>query len=273
MTVPSAEPGILDSHIHLFEHGWGGAGPQDVDLTTYLDLRRRYGIDRALVVGYEGEVDGVSYDGNNDYLLRIAAEHDWVRPLCYLDRTTLAADPAVPVGWLARGAAGWSAYVIGVDEARAWAGLPDDVWAGLDAPAVLSLNVDPAGLEVLAPRLTGLTRTTVLLSHLGLPGIGPGSVADRLRPVVDAVRSLARCRVKVSGLYALAAPGEQAPFPSATPYLHGLKEAVGVAPLVWGSDFPPLLAHQDFASQVDLSGHGVFTADELAGIRVGHGLG
>ena len=54
------QAGLLDAHIHLFEQGWGGKGPADADLTAYLELRRRYGIDRALVVGYEGEV---SYAG------------------------------------------------------------------------------------------------------------------------------------------------------------------------------------------------------------------
>jgi len=263
---------VTDAHIHLFEQGWGGKGPADADLTAYLELRRRYGIDRALVVGYEGEADQVSYAGNNEYLLRVAAEHDWVVPLCYLDRTAVAADPLLPGRWLERGAAGWSAYVIGVEEAQAWAALPEAVWSGLDAPALLSLNIDPAALEVLLPRLATLARVTVLISHLGLPGRGSGSPAERLRPVVEAVRTLPRCRVKVSGLYALAGEAEQPPYPSAVPYLEVLRDEVGLGSLVWGSDAPPVLDHQDFASQVDLSGYGVFDDADLAQLRSGAGL-
>lgn len=267
----TSAPRVVDSHIHLFEQGWGGAGPVDADLTAYLGLREQYGIDQALVVGYEGMAGEVSYAGNNDYLIRLAAEHDWIRPLCYLDREALAADPGLPGTWLARGAAGWSAYVIGAAAGQAWASLPDEVWDGLDAEAVLSLNINPDALAALLPRLAGLGRTTVLISHLGLPGLGAGTVEERLAPVVEAVRTVPRCRVKVSGLYALAEDGDQPPYVRATPYLEGLAEAVGTEALVWGSDFPPVLDHQDFGTQFDLAGYEVFTADELAGLHAAAG--
>lgn len=252
---------MIDSHLHLFERGFGGTSEPGAELADYLELRQRHGISRGLVVGYEGEE---RFAGNNDYICRLAREQDWIVPLVYLDRAKVADQPDLPRTWLEQGAAGWTSYVIGADAARDWAALDDAVWANLDAHAAWSLNIDPAALAVLTPRLAGLRHTTVLLSHLGLPGRAAGSPAERLAPVIGAVRAGAHIRVKVSGLYAVAGPDEGAPFASATPYLRELRDRIGVEHLVWGSDYTPVLSRQDFASQVEISAYGVFSDTELA---------
>jgi len=251
---------VIDAHLHLFERGFDGTSEPGAELQAYLRLRQQFGIGPGLVVGYEGQQ---RFAGNNDHVCALARRYDWIVPLVHLDRERLGADPGLARDWLTAGAAGWSAYVLGTEEARAWDALSDEVWEGLDAPVPWSLNIDPAALAVLTPRLARLQHTTVLLSHLGLPGRASGTPAERLAPVVAAVRAIGHVRVKVSGLYAVAGRDETPPFPSARPYLQHMRDRVGVEHLVWGSDYTPVLARQSFASQVDLAAYQVFSATEL----------
>ncbi|MFW6598382.1 amidohydrolase family protein [Propionibacteriaceae bacterium Y2011] len=250
-----------DSHIHLFEHGFRSDTEAGQELATYEGLRAEHGIGRAVVVGFEGNPAHV---GNNAYITRLAANHDWIVPLAFVDLAAVTANPTHARELRDAGAAGWSAYVQQPGAGAAWAELPDQVWDDLDGGSVLSLNIDPGELAALTPRLASLQHTTVLLSHLGLPARGPGSsVEERLAPVVAAARAVPRLLVKSSGEYATAGPDEQAPFPSAKPYLQHLREQLGAERLVWGSDYVPMLNRQTFASQVDLASYGVFDEAEL----------
>ena len=100
-----------DAHLHLFAEGYeaGFAGPigTGAELVAYERLRGQFGIERGLVVVYEGEP---AYAGNNEYVLTLAGERPWIAPLAYLP-----VEPAPTVEELrrlhARGAVGFSIYL------------------------------------------------------------------------------------------------------------------------------------------------------------------
>jgi L-fuconolactonase len=255
---------IADAHIHLFEGGFAGvtggppAGPDEVG--AYERLREAHGVVRALVVGYEGDLE---YAGNNDFVLGLARERDWIAPLAYLHAT--APPPAEGLRELrARGAVGYSIYLPAEADAAAVAAWPHDVLAELAAQrAILSLNSPPPSTALLAPFVDAVEPCPVLFSHLGLPEPGAGTGQDQLAPLL-ALAGREHVRVKVSGLY-----GSSDPFPHrrAWPFVDALVEAFGPARLLWGSDFSPALDHVSFAQTLDVPPLEQLSAAEAAAIR------
>lgn len=227
---------LFDTHCHLFERGFHGSTGvllrgRDAELHAYERYRAEFGIERSLVIGFEGER---RYRGSNDYAQRLAAERPWLIPV-----------PFVAVGSALRGRA-VSAYVSTAADGR-W--LAAELDSG-DAPAVLSLNARPEALAAAAPALRAAEDTWVLVSHLGLPGPVPSEPVARQR--LDPLLSLAgldHVTVKLSGHYAASALGY--PHPDVQPIVDLIADRFGAARLTWGSDFSPCLEHITFSDAVD----------------------
>ncbi|GAB3124414.1 putative TIM-barrel fold metal-dependent hydrolase [Leifsonia psychrotolerans] len=238
-----------DAHIHLFEYGFSGTREAGAELADYEQIRTRYSIEHALVIGVEGEP---RFAGNNDYILALARRHDWIAPLLFLD----PAEPLLPAqvaDALEAGAAGFS-LELGAD-GEAVNAFDSDVWRVLDeANALLSLNVTPAGIAGVREVIRGRRGGATLLSHLGLPGpaadpaadpaagTSPGAAeghSDEWVARAAAVRDLADCPsvlVKLSGLYAIDPVFPHSRAQDET--LHVLSE-FGAERMLWGSDFAP----------------------------------
>ncbi len=217
--------GRFDSHIHLFEHGYSGDRPAGAELADYLALRREHGIDRALVVGYEGDP---AYEGNNDHIVDLAVEHPWIHPVLYLAETARRLPDAVRAGR----ADGVSLYPTRRVAAELW-----DELDGLGA--VVSVNV-PADRADLIRDAVHVERAAVLVSHLGLPGAA-GAAGDPLQDRLRAILDLAvnpRIFVKLSGLYAI---DPCFPHAGARAAFELIADAFGLDRLCWGSDFSPVL--------------------------------
>jgi L-fuconolactonase len=241
-----------DAHLHLFARGWAGvrgAPPAGEDEpAAYERLRRAHGIERGLVVGYEGEP---RYAGNSDELLALAAERPWIAPLVYL-----SPGPAPSVEALrdlrARGAAGIALYLPGAAEGAAVRAWPPAVLAELrDWRALVSLNATPAATAHLGAFADGLDGCPLLFSHLGLPGPWTGAAPptaaqarERLAPLL-ALAARPHVAVKLSGAYAIGSPAQAQPFAAA------VLEAFGPSRLLWGSDFSPALDFVSFAQAAD----------------------
>src|SRR5690349_17796157 len=77
---------LADAHMHLFPEGYRRAGHGSLfgkrELEAYCALRLSHKIECALAIGYEA--DGLDPQ-NNAYLRRLAAEHDWLHSLAYVD--------------------------------------------------------------------------------------------------------------------------------------------------------------------------------------------
>ncbi|RZT60641.1 putative TIM-barrel fold metal-dependent hydrolase [Microcella alkaliphila] len=230
---------LIDSHIHLFERGYADNRPAGAELEDYQSLRKRYGIDKALVVGFEGDS---RFRGNSAYVLNLARDHDWIVPLSFIDPTNASArsvDEAV-----AAGAAGFSLY-LGSDAALAEQ-VQADVWRAIDKHgSILSVNATPAALAGFGPVIERLGRSEVLISHLGLPGLAAieCSSADSLAPWTPkrlaALTELAKypqVSVKLTGLYAI---DPEFPHRQAEADVRVAMEAFGISRLVWGSDYSP----------------------------------
>lgn len=213
----------FDSHIHLFERGYRDDRPAGAELADYLALRAEHGIDRALVVGYEGEA---AFAGNNDHILSLAAEHPWIHPVLYLPDTVWHLPDAVRAGR----AVGVSLYPTRPVAAELWREL-DDIGA------LASVNVQADHADFIGGA-RDITRAGVLVSHLGLPGAGDG---DQLRHRLGPILGLAvnpRIFVKLSGLYAI---DPRFPHAGARAAFELIADAFGVERLCWGSDFSPAL--------------------------------
>lgn len=217
----------------------------------YQDFRRVHGIDRALVVGYEGEA---RFAGNNDYLASLTATHPWIAPVAYVapDGPT---DGQLERLWAA-GFVGVAAYLVDADQADRFATWVTRASARLTAAAALiSLNATPAAAARLGTALAGLDACPVLFSHLGLPGSRPApptpqAATETLRPLLDLAR-LPQVGVKISGLYAVSEPAHAWPHPAARPFVELLLEHFGTRRLYWGSDFPPSLDHVSFSQTLE----------------------
>jgi L-fuconolactonase len=245
-----------DAHAHLFAQGYAGrlrsAGEPDGELAAYGRLRRHFGIEAALVVGYEGEP---RYLGNNAYILTLARSQRWITPLPYL---TLAPPPSLEAlrALRAQGAAGYALYLPDQDALDALLAWPAAALAELRQQAgIVSLNLRVPGARRLDELLTALEGCALLVSHLGLPGRfarapSPGAARETLAPLL-ALAAHHELHVKFSGLYAISDPGHDFPHAAAAPFVEAVLERFGPQRLLWGSDFSPLLDSVSFAQGAD----------------------
>jgi predicted TIM-barrel fold metal-dependent hydrolase len=247
-----------DAHIHIFRDGFRGvlgASPAGGDeLIVYERIRAHYGIERALVVGYEGEAP---YRSNNDVILGLAANHPWVTALAYLPVT-----PPPSVNSLrqlrARGATGFAIYLPDPTEARAFDEWPRPMFSELCAQrALISINAPPESTGELHRSVEEMGEgCAVLFSHLGMPGQysappTPGEARARIGPLLKLARLL-HVAVKVSGLYGVSDPPHNFPHAAARPFITALLESYGPGRLMWGSDFPVSLDFVSFVQATDI---------------------
>ncbi|MCK6065864.1 MULTISPECIES: amidohydrolase family protein [Microbacterium] len=216
-----------DAHIHLFETGYRGSARVGAELAEYERLRDLHGLDRALVVGYEGET---RFSGNNSYILRLARDRAWVVPLVYLHPRATTMD--VEDAWR-RGAAGFSLYLSGQDISA----LRPAVLQALDERrALLSVNATPSALRSLASVLACVPNATVLLSHLGLPAHPEWGGLEDWAKAIEALAHHPGVLMKLSGLYAI---DPHPPHIGAASALEIALSLFGASRLVWGSDYSP----------------------------------
>lgn len=235
---------LFDAHIHLFEGGYPGRYgewfPGGREVVQYEKFRRLHGVERALVVGYEGDPWA---SGNNRYLAKLARKHDWIVPLAYmpLDKEPKAEEM---LHWWREGFYGLSFYP-GESKLQDWSQEVCDV---LNAwRAALSWNVTPRQVKRFAGLFKRLSETRILLSHLGMPGrIRPAmdrnAIYRRMQPILELAR-LPNIGVKLSGFYACNAY----PHEGIEGVVELLEQAFGIERLYWGSDFAPALDEVTFA--------------------------
>lgn len=245
-----------DSHLHLFLEGFTGelgsspSGGDEVEI--YEQLCRHYGIERGLVLGFEGEPQ---YAGNTEYVLELARTRPWMAPLAWIPCA-----PAPTVERLrelrAAGTLGVAIYPLDATEGGAVSEWPAEVLEELNAHrAIVSINADPSATEAAGPAVEAMENCTVLVSHLGQ--VGPFSsrpsiaeVAEELRPLV-ALSSRDHVCVKFSGLYGASVPAHDYPHTVAAPLVDLVLEAFGPKRLMWGSDFAPVLDFVSFVQAAD----------------------
>lgn len=222
---------MIDTHCHVFESGFGAVTDPELnasggELVAYERLREQFHITRSLVIGYD---DG-RYTGNSDYIAELAATRDWLLPVRFVGA---ASDGPLPKAL--------SAYAAKPGEAER---LAKRLMAGDrhgDGPRLVSLNVRPDALAPLVPAIRALPDTWFLISHLGLPGpVTDIDDADRRLAPLWPLAEQGNVSVKISGQYA--ATRQPYPHADAAVIVDLLAERLGVAALVWGSDFSPCLA-------------------------------
>lgn len=230
---------MIDSHIHLFERGFTDDQPEDTELADYEILRDTYNIEAAIVVGFEGDR---RFLGNSQYILRLGRTNDWIVPLAYLNPDT-ATRRSVDA-WIAEGAAGVSIYLgsnpKGVEQFH------PDVWESIGKHSmVVSVNSSPEGLAGLKPVVESAGSSSILISHLGLPGRAQAlesSSSDanflagrRLQQLIG-LAQYDNVYVKLTGLYAI---DPDFPHWGAEADVNKVIECFGLSRLVWGTDYSP----------------------------------
>jgi L-fuconolactonase len=230
--------------VHLFRSGYSGrydrpsSGGDDVKV--YRSLMLKHDIDLCLVVGYEGDSH---YRGNNAYIARLAADHEWIAPLAY----TPAATPLAPNPPFL----GIAVYIQSVADAGAFSSWPEHVVAELASRgSIISLNANPVTLAAAADAIRRLSGCHVLVSHLGMPGRfervpTKSEIASALKPL-SSLSSTGHVGVKLSGLYALTSPMHSFPHLAAQPLIDRVADSFGTERLYWGSDFSPALDYVSF---------------------------
>lgn len=247
---------LADSHLHLFANGFvgvTGVSPAGRDeLAAYELLRSYYGIERGLVIGYEGLPE---YRGNTDHVLALSSTHSWIVPLAYL-----AVSPQPTVQRLAdlkgRGAAGFALYLTNENDGKALAAwIPTLLTELATQSAIISLNARLPALSAISAVVDALSGCRIFVSHLGLPGRLPTplSLVEARRHLMPLLSLATRdhVAVKLSALYALSEPSHDFPHDSAQPVVDVVVDAFGPSRMLWGSDFSPALDHVSFAQTLD----------------------
>ncbi len=246
---------LADAHLHLFRQGYaaryGPAWANPSELKLYETFRRVHGIERGLVIGYEGRPQ---FRGNNRDLAAWAKKHSWITPLAFLP---VAPPPSLKLLAARRrpGFAGFALHVTTAREAEYLNRWPASVSQWLNEHRqIISLNARPEVLAPLSSFLAKLDQCAVLISHLGLPGRYATPPSRReARKILQPLRSLAKLPhvgVKLSGLYAISQPSHAYPHRSAQPFVRQLYDDFGPKRLCWGSDFSPALEHVSFSQTI-----------------------
>lgn len=246
---------LADAHLHLFRHGYFDRYPKGWamrdELAAYEALRSVHGIERGLVVGYEGQP---RFRGNNRQLAAWARRRSWMTPLAFVPAAT-APSPTTLGRLAAAGFAGISLYCPSPKEAERIREWPAAVSGWLGARRwIVSVNAGPESLAAMAPFLRRIEGGFVLVSHLGLPGRHAAAPSRaRALAILRPLCSLAACPhvgVKISGLYAVSEPSHAYPHASARPFVARILDAFGAGRLFWGSDFSPALEHVSFVQTI-----------------------
>ncbi len=264
-----------DSHLHIFADGFTGelgTSPSGGDeLAIYEQLRHEYGIERGLVLAFEGKPQ---YIGNTTYVLELARTHPWMAPLAHLDCA-----PAPTVETLQElhraGARGVAVYPLTGDEGSAIGAWPAPVLAELNTQrAIVSINAGPAATTAVTPAVEQMENCTVLFSHLGQvgPWTHPPTLAEAgevLQPLL-ALAGRQHIAVKFSGLYGVSEPPHDFPHTAAQPVIDLVLDGFGPGRLMWGSDYAPLLDFVTFVQAADTRLLGNCSPAEVDGIMGGN---
>lgn len=247
---------IVDSHLHLFRHGYGRFAPGRIplgdrtDLEAYEELRAIHDIEAGLVVCYED--DGID-PSNNAYVRDLAASRPWINSVSYL-RPAPMPDRRGIEDMLRSGHCGIALYLPDAASAKTLSDWPADCWTRLsEARAIVSLNARPEATLHLRPLIERTAGCSFVFSHLGLPGPYPvapdaSRAAERLAPLLS-LAALPNVAVKLSGLYAI---DPHPPHRAAQPFVDLLLQRFGPENLHWGSDFSPVLEFEPFRRAFDL---------------------
>jgi L-fuconolactonase len=251
---------ICDSHIHLFRNGFtcrydAAFGNRD-EVALYQTLRTVHNIERAFVIGYEGEV---RFKGNNSDICKWSSHHDWITPFEYFE-TARPPHPSYLNSEQHGVFAGIALFVSTAQEAQKLDDWPNETIDQLNARrSIISLNAEPGALGAMKGFLARLRDCFVLVSHLGMPGAfcqAPPQQEVRLRlEPLRRLSALPHVGVKVSGLYAISKPSHDYPHSAAHPFINQLRDDFGAKRLFWGSDFSPALEHVSFAQTIDAISH------------------
>ncbi|HPA17658.1 MAG TPA: amidohydrolase family protein [Verrucomicrobiae bacterium] len=274
-------PDRADAHIHLFDGGYQGGslasrpGVMIDEVALYAALAMEHRVARALVVGYEGEAWA---RGNNAHLAKLAAKHEWVAPVAFVDLLK-APDLSALERLRGQGFVGLSLYVFDGSQESGLGEAPAAIWEWLVRNRwLVSVNSRGKHWSAWLPILEKHPDLRLIASHLGLPGrFAQPPARDVAREAMSGVLALATfpgTRVKLSGFYAISDPPHGYPHPAAWPCVALLKEAFGAKRLLWGSDFSPCLGHVTFPQTVDVLDHvPCLNADDRACIQGGNLLG
>jgi L-fuconolactonase len=246
---------LYDSHIHLFRNGFHETYDEkyarEDELAVYESLRAVHNIERALVVGYEGDLQ---FEGNNGDIAKWAKEREWIAPLAYYDAEN--APSFSPANAERDGIfVGISLYLMAPEKAQALAQWPRETIEDLNKKfSIISVNAEPGVLSEAQPFFERAENCFILISHLGMPGAfrepPSKSEAARIMEPLKRLSALPNTGVKLSGLYGASEPAHDYPHRSAHPFLQQLRDDFGSERLFWGSDFSPALEHVSFAQTI-----------------------
>lgn len=250
-------PTRLDAHAHFFDPGFVGALPEDCrrrspdEITLYIALAQQHDVAQVLAVGYEGDAWAA---GNNDYLARVTAQHEWVRPLAFVtDIPNLAV--AQLEKWQQQGFVGLSLYLFSDADAAAIQKIAPATWQWLgDHAWLISVNSTGQHWQQWQNILDQYPDVRVLVAHLGLPpAVQRAITPDDARAALADVLALAKyphVHIKFSGFYALAEPSYAYPHAAAWPYAEAITATFGTERIIWASDFSPALEHVSFPQTI-----------------------
>ena len=241
---------LADSHMHIFAPGfpgrYGALFPKGGELATYEAISKVHEIDRALVVGYEGDPWAA---GNNRHIAKLAKDHSWMAPVAFV-----AGEPSLRQlqQWWQAGFYGIVLYLntdADCENVLSWG--KETLDALNEKKAIISINAPITNIARLRPFFQSLPETRILLSHLGLPGaISPKTTAasaSRLLAPLKKQGDLTHVGVKLSGFYACNAY----PHTGVTPIVDTIRESFDDRRLYWASDFVPALDDVSFTQTID----------------------
>jgi predicted TIM-barrel fold metal-dependent hydrolase len=224
-----AQPGFIDSHIHVWPESGEAARPSRYTAEDHFAVARPAGVERTVLI------QPGMFRFDNSYMLEAVRAFPGVfSAVAVVDADSEKLDDNV-ARLHGQGARGF--------RITARAGKPWSEWEGMHrlwrAAAAGKMAVcpliDPEAFPWVAGMCVKHLETRVAIDHLGRVGAS-GQIADGDLRALCGLAKFPRVHVKVSAFYALGR--KQAPYTDLAPMIRQVFETYGPRRLMWGSDAP-----------------------------------
>ncbi len=263
----------VDAHLHVWQAAEGTthgvqtivSPERDVPIASAIETLRDHHVDRAVLVQplFRGE--------DNHYVARCAqAEPARLAAVCVVDPRIAGADLRLQA-WVEQGCRGLRLRPHVAAEEECF-GDPSTfpLWeAASRLGVVVSLLCGPAH----APRIAALAErfpdVPIVVDHLGYPDVAAGVDAPGFRQMLSLARH-PRVFMKTSGFHHFSR--EAFPFVDCWPFVRAVYDHFGPERLLWGSDYPHVVAtcgyaHAAMLPQQALADWPAWARDRILGLN------
>jgi predicted TIM-barrel fold metal-dependent hydrolase len=256
---------IIDSHVHVWvqnpkAYPWspvGGYTPtNEASVESLMEIMDLNKVSGAVLV------QPTPYGWDHRYLFRAASSApEKFRCICLVD--PFSAQNAIEMANLVS--------VHGVSGFRLnWQLHPLDVWqsepnhlsfwkAAADLKKSICIQCTPDYFSAIAAFAERFAETIIVIDHFGRLDFGGGTESEQFKALL-ALSQASNIHVKISGLNYCS--NQTSPYSDSLPFVEEILRAFGASRCLWGSDYPFVEQHWNYAAFLDWIGQIAFLSQE-----------